>query len=154
MSRGTAVFSYGIGGPIFSGGLRAIASEVALFGWRAPVYRWTEPSKAVRAVEAEADQTDPIALIFHSAGASFANRFARLYRKPIDLGISVDAWFPMEIAPNFKRVISVRASRFGRFDVYGANVEGNVVINGTHTTIDDSHALRRLVNDELARLVK
>lgn len=153
MTRGTAVFSYGIGGPIWSGGLRNIANEVQLMGWRSLVYRWTDPAKAVKAVEAEVDQNDPLALIWHSAGASFANRFARIYRKPIDLGISVDAWFPMEIASNFKRVISVRASRMGRFDVYGANVEGNVVIDGTHTTIDDSQALRLLVNLELGRLI-
>lgn len=152
MTLGTAVFSYGIGGPIWSGGLRAIANEVQLLGWRSLVYRWTEPAKAVKAVQDETNATDPVALIFHSAGASFANNFARLYRKPIDLGISVDAWFPMEIAPNFKRVISIRASRQGRFDVYGANVERNVIINGTHTTIDDSQALRVLVNNELARL--
>lgn len=153
MTKGTAVFSYGIGGPIFSGGLRAIAKEVELIGWRSLVYRWTQPAKAVKAVEAETNKNDPVALIFHSAGASFANSFARQYRKPIDLGISVDAWFPMEMAPNFKRVISVRASRMGRFDVYGANVEGNVVINGTHTTIDDSEALRVLVHNELSKLV-
>jgi pimeloyl-ACP methyl ester carboxylesterase len=152
MTKGTAVFSYGLGGPIWSGGLRAIAKEVQLVGWRAPVYRWTQAATAVKAVEKETDLTDPIAVIFHSAGASFANNFARLYRKPIDLGISVDAWFPMEMAPNFKRVISIRASRQGRFDVFGANVQGNVVIDGTHTTIDDSQALRNLVNNELARL--
>lgn len=149
---GTAIFSYGLGGPLFSGGLRNIAREVELQGWRSLVYRWTDGAKAARAVEDEVDDSDPVALIFHSAGASFANKFASSFRKPIDLGISVDAWFPLPIARNFRRVISVRASRFGRFDVYGANVEQHVVIDGTHTTIDDSRQLRELVGRELARL--
>jgi hypothetical protein len=152
MTKGTAVFSYGLLGPVFSGGLRNIAAETKLQGWRSLVYRWTDGRKAARAVEDEVDDSDPVAVIFHSAGASFANRFAETFNRPIDLGISVDAWFPMAIAGNFKRVISIRASRFGRYDVYGANVQERVVIDGTHTTIDDSRTLRELVGKELARL--
>jgi len=153
MSKGTAVYSYGLLGPVFSGGLRAIAAETKLAGWHSPVYRWTDGKKAAKAVRDEINDNDPVALIFHSAGATFANRFAAAFGRPIDLGISVDAWFPMELSPYFKRVVSIRAARAGRFDVYGANVQRHVVIDGTHTTIDDSKALRELVSDELARLL-
>lgn len=151
-TKGTAVFSYGLLGPVFSGGLRNIARETELQGWRSLVYRWTDGSKAAKAVEAEVNDNDPVAVIFHSAGATFANKFAESFKRPIDLGISVDAWFPMEIAPNFKRVVSIRASHRGRFHVWGANVEERVIIEGTHITIDDSRALRELVGRELARL--
>lgn len=152
MTKGTAVFSYGLLGPVFSGGLRNIAAEAQLQGWRSLVYRWTDGRKAAKAVQDEINDDDPVAVIFHSAGASFANRFAETFKRPIDLGISVDAWFPMEIAPNFRRVVSIKASRAGRFHVWGANVQERVVIDGTHTTIDDSRALRELVGRELARL--
>jgi pimeloyl-ACP methyl ester carboxylesterase len=152
MTKGTLVASYGIGGPIFSGGLRAIADEAGKAGWRPLVFRHTQPEDAVKAVLAEVNQSDPVALLVHSAGATFANRFAEKFGRPIDLGIYVDAWFPMAAARDFKRVISVRARWFGRFDVYGMNVEENVLINGTHTSIDDSKALRDLVRKELAKL--
>ena len=152
MTKGTAVFSYGLLGPVFSGGLRAIAAETKLMGWHSPVYRWTDGRKAAQAVRDEINDDDPVALIFHSAGATFANRFAAAFGRKIDLGISVDAWFPLEMARNFDRVISVKALTRGRFHVWGANVQAHVIIDGTHTTIDDSQELRKLVCNELAAL--
>jgi alpha-beta hydrolase superfamily lysophospholipase len=156
MTKGTVVYSYGIGGPIFSGGLRNIAAATHLLGWRSLVYWSSSAARAAREVEAEVNDDDPIVVVGHSKGASFMNEFAKRYyertKRKIDLGISVDAWFPMEASKYYKRVISIRASRFGRFDMWGANVDSHVVIDGTHTTIDDSKRLRDLVTYELAAL--
>lgn len=152
MTRGTLLGFYGIGGKIWSGGLRTIADEAKKNGWRDIVLRHTEPETALKLVFDEVNQEDPLAILCHSAGATAANRFANAYKRPIDLGIYLDAWFPMEAARNFKRVITVRARWFGRFDVYGMNVEENVLIDGTHTSVDDSQKLRDLVRTELARL--
>jgi hypothetical protein len=147
------VASYGLGGPIWSGGLRTIANEAGAAGYETLVRLWWQAMGAARRVN-EMDIDGALVVGGHSAGASFVNAFARQVNRPVDLAIYVDAWLPaMTPDKNIKRAISVQADRFGRFHVSGPGVSEQIVIpDTTHTTIDDSAALRALFRRELEAL--
>lgn len=151
---GDVYLAYGLGGPIFSGGLKHLSAEASRLAFRSHMKLWWMGRSAGRK-RRKSSVNGPIVLGGHSAGASFINAFAEEYGGPIDLAIYVDAWLPSMSPPkNIRRSISVQADRFGRFHVSGPGVAKQVVIpDTTHTTIDDSDQLRALFRAELEALL-
>ena len=143
----------GLGGDVFSSGLDDIEKTLLPFDVVTRFYRWSQGRKA--ALEAM-DHDGPIFVAWHSAGAKASSDFAKAFGKPIDIGISVDAWLPgVAVAENYKRVISIQADRMGRFHMHGANVVDKIVIEGTtHTTVDDSKQLHELIRREIVSVMK
>ncbi|MEM7067913.1 MAG: N-acetylmuramidase domain-containing protein [Pseudomonadota bacterium] len=151
MTKGVFIGFRGIGGKLWSDGIDELALALQdQFGWKVAVFNHTRVDWAVRQFS---DVTEPLVLIWHSAGKEAASEFARVTGLKIDLGISVDAWLPGEMPGNFERIISVKADAFGRFHVRGGKVNQHIVIEDTtHTTVDDAEKLHDLVKREIAKL--
>lgn len=145
---------YGIGGPVFSGGMKVISGEAKAIGYEAYTRFWWLGTSLGKQW-AELPVIGPVVIAGHSAGASGINACAEAYGKPVDLAIFVDAWLPnMKPHPNIRRSISIRAERFGRFAVSGPGVVQQITIpDTTHTTVDDSEQLRAIIRAELEALL-
>lgn len=141
----------GIGGLVFSRGLDDLADDASELGWTTQVYPWTSAAKAARDW---ADWKGPIFVVWHSAGARAGETFAQEHpAQSIAGAVAVDSWLPNQtINAEYQRVISVKAATMGRFHVYGSNVVEKVLIQATHTTVDDSDELRAIVMRELKRI--
>lgn len=152
---GTLIASYGIGGPIWSGGLKHIVKEAQGIGYSAATRFWWQGSTSGAKERRIVPRRGPLVIAGHSAGASFINAFSEAYGRPIDLAIFVDAWLPfMHPHKLIRRSVSVTAERFGRFAVAGPGVVSQVTIpDTTHTTVDDSSQLRALFRAELEALL-
>jgi len=154
MTAGTIIGFYGIGNSLWSEGIKTLVDQmVALFGWRGRVFNHYEWRAAAKWVKENHKAGEPLVLIGHSMGVNAADKLADLIDFPVDAFFSVDSAWPEVLAPNVRKVWSIRAENFGRFNVKGGTVNKSLVIPDTsHTTVDDSQKLYQIVRDELHKL--
>lgn len=140
MSKGKFLSFYGIGGGLFSDGMDDLTMLAKGEGWDARTFR----NYGNDALDFVKGHKGPIVVAGHSQGASDNNNFAAFHGGTVDAAIFVDSWFAFDAAPNIKYVVSVRATRGGRFHVTGANVKERFDLNETHTTVDNSNELKEI----------
>ncbi|MCP4935534.1 MAG: N-acetylmuramidase family protein [bacterium] len=150
--KGTLIGFGGIGGTLFSAGLKTIGARAAGLGWDYRHYTWTSGERAGSAARSV---RGPIILIWHSAGKKASDDFCDALGREVDLGFGVDSWLPGEDAHELiRRVYSIRAGRGGRFDVHGSNVVAKIVYRDeTHTSIDDEPKLHDFIIEKMEALV-